>query len=77
MTESFTGAGTFVLRHGGRLACGIPDGETIILTGGFPSHNFVTRWVERKIDIFLYVAVTMIIQMIMIAIAHDKQSKLL
>ena len=37
----YTGA-TFALEHGGYGACGIPDGETIILTGGF-GHNYVTR----------------------------------
>ena len=38
---------TFALKHSGQNACGIPDGETIIMTGGGNSdgcHNFVTRW---------------------------------
>ena len=33
------GGGTFQLKHSGEWACGIPDGETIVLTGG----NYVTR----------------------------------
>merc|ERR1712037_618099 len=37
------GGATFSLRHSGRLACGIPDGETVILTGG-SGHTFVTRY---------------------------------
>ena len=38
---------SFALKHSGQNACGIPDGETIIMTGGGNSdgcHNFVTRW---------------------------------
>ena len=30
--------------HGGNGACGIPDGDTIIMTGGF-GQNYVTRFV--------------------------------
>ena len=41
MNVLYTGA-AFALEHGGYGACGIPDGETIILTGGF-GHNYVTR----------------------------------
>ena len=33
---------TFALEHGAYGACGIPDGDTIIMTGGF-GHNYVTR----------------------------------
>ena len=38
---------TFLLEHNGYGACGIPDGDTILLTGGndhFPDGNFVTRY---------------------------------
>ena len=38
----FTGSYTFDLTHSGYLSCGIPDGETYVLTGG-GKHNFVTR----------------------------------
>ena len=34
---------TFALEHGAYGACGIPDGDTIIMTGGF-GHNYVTRY---------------------------------
>ena len=44
------GGGTFALSHSGHAACGIPDGETIVMTGGYDHslpqlaiHNFVTR----------------------------------
>ena len=37
------GGGTFKLRHSGRWACGIPDEDTIVMTGGV-LHNYVTRW---------------------------------
>ena len=36
------GGGTFALRHSGMFACGIPDEDTIVMTGGYP-HNYVTR----------------------------------
>ena len=36
------GGGTFELRHIGTYACGIPDEDTIVMTGGYP-HNYVTR----------------------------------
>ena len=36
------GGGTFALRHSGLDACGIPDEDTIVMTGGF-LHNYVTR----------------------------------
>ena len=36
------GGATFSLSHSGHYACGIPDGETLILTGG-NNHSFVTR----------------------------------
>ena len=38
-----TGGRTFELRHSGGAACGIPDEDTIVMTGGYPSHNYVTR----------------------------------
>ena len=37
------GGGTFELRHSGYDACGIPDGDTIVMTGG-KIHNHVERW---------------------------------
>ena len=37
------GGGTFALRHSGRWACGIPDEDTIVMTGGNPPHDYVTR----------------------------------
>ena len=30
------------MRHSGDRACGIPDGESIVMTGGW-GHSFVTR----------------------------------
>ena len=33
----------FALQHSGEDACGIPDKDTIVLTGG-QAHNFATRW---------------------------------
>ena len=36
------GGGTFDLRHSGNRACGIPDGDTIVMTGGY-LHDYVTR----------------------------------
>ena len=36
------GGGTFELRHIGTYACGIPDEDTIVMTGGL-LHNYVTR----------------------------------
>ena len=36
------GGGTFELRHSGWAACGIPDEDTIVMTGGV-LHNYVTR----------------------------------
>jgi len=41
--EIVPGGGTFELRHSGNLACGIPDEDTIVMTGGF-LHNYVTRY---------------------------------
>ena len=38
----FSGGATFALAHGSHHSCGIPDGDTIILTGGL-RHKFVTR----------------------------------
>ena len=37
------GGGTFALRHGGWASCGIPDKDTIVMTGGYPAHNYATR----------------------------------
>ena len=34
--------GTFALEHSGESACGIPDKDTIVMTGGW-EHNYVTR----------------------------------
>jgi len=43
--EIVPGGGTFELRHSGDLACGIPDGDTIVMTGGAGhNHNHVTRY---------------------------------
>ena len=36
------GGGTFALRHNGWMACGIPDEDTIVMTGG-RFHGYVTR----------------------------------
>ena len=40
-----TGGGTFELRHNGYHACGIPDEDTIVMTGGggWAPHDYVTR----------------------------------
>ena len=38
-----TGGGTFELRHSGWGACGVPDEDTIVMTGGRPDSH-VTRW---------------------------------
>ena len=40
------GGKSFTLPHSARDACGIPDGETIIMSGGYHNktdHNYVTR----------------------------------
>ena len=37
------GGGTFALRHNGYHACGIPDEDTIVMTGGGDPHDYVTR----------------------------------
>ena len=45
------GNATLELRHSGEDACGIPDGDSIILTGGREEdgyHNYVTRWEDRE-----------------------------
>ena len=47
------GGATFALSHRGDHACGIPDGETLILTGG-RTHSFVTRWVHEHRNSFSY-----------------------
>ena len=50
----FTGGGSFELKHSGWDACGIPEaGDTMVLTGGYPAHNYVTRWVDGKIIIII------------------------
>ena len=39
-----TGGETFALRHSGWAACGIPEEDTIVMTGGArPFHNYVAR----------------------------------
>ena len=40
----FPGGATFTLRHSGYSSCGISDGETFVVTGGYPYHDYVTRW---------------------------------
>jgi len=42
--EIVPGGGTFDLHHSGYDACGIPDEDTIVMTGGYPSHDYVTRY---------------------------------
>jgi len=43
--EIVPGGGTFELRHNGYKACGIPDEDTIVMTGGsYPFHDYVTRY---------------------------------
>ena len=39
------GGGTFDLRHSGGGACGIPDEDTVVMTGGggWDAHDYVTR----------------------------------
>ena len=37
------GGKTFTLEHNGVEACGIPDEDSIVMTGGYPYHNYVTR----------------------------------
>ena len=52
----FTGGGSFELKHTGAGACGIPDGgDTVVLTGGYPAHKYVTRWVDGKIIIIIII----------------------
>ena len=49
-----TGGGSFELKHSGWDACGIPEaGDTMVLTGGYPAHKYVTRWVDGKIIIII------------------------
>ena len=52
------GGGTFALRHSGLMSCGIPDDDTIVMTGGgwTYKHNFVTRWVQSKKQTITYMA---------------------
>ena len=43
------GGGTFALRHRGWWACGIPDDDTIVMTGG-QNNNYVTRcWHQNRL----------------------------
>lgn len=42
--EIVPGGATFTLRHSGYSSCGISDGETFIVTGGYPYHDYVTRY---------------------------------
>ena len=44
---STPGGETFSLQHNREYACGIQDGLSIVITGGF-KHNYVTRWVAAK-----------------------------
>ena len=44
----FPGGETFSLEHSGDLTCGIPDGETIVMIGGY-DHNYVTRSLDDNI----------------------------
>ena len=51
----FPGGATFQHEHCGFAACGIPDGDSIVLTGGgdyynfnLNPHNYTTRWVCAK-----------------------------
>ena len=53
----------FPLEHFGGYTCGVPDGDTIVLTGGF-THNYVTRW-EKKVNM-VEISVMLILIMIMI-----------
>ena len=39
-----SGGATFALEHSAYGACGIPDNETFVLTGGNPNGYYVTRW---------------------------------
>ena len=39
--------GTFELRHSGNEACGIPDEDTIVMTGGLSLHDYVHNYVTR------------------------------
>ena len=49
-----TGGGSFELKHSGWHACGIPEaGDTMVLTGGYPAHKYVTRWVDARIIIIM------------------------
>ena len=44
-----TGGGTFALRHSGLMSCGIPDDDTIVMTGG-QNNNYVTRcWHQNRL----------------------------
>ena len=45
----------FVMSHNGWGACGIPDKDTIVMTGGFnPWHSFVTRCIWEFGDAVLF-----------------------
>ena len=46
----FPGGATFSLPHETAFACGIPDGETIVMTGAgaWESHSYVTRQEDAK-----------------------------
>ena len=46
LIDFVAGGKSFTLPHSARDACGIPDGETIIMSGGYHNktdHNYVTR----------------------------------
>ena len=42
------GGVTFSLPHKTSSACGIPDGETFVMTGAGESRSYVTRWEDAK-----------------------------
>ena len=79
--SSFQGGAFFNLRHRGEWACGIPDGETLVSTGGI-LHNYVTRYRSMSKDILIkrkdcnHYNLMMIIKliyimMIMMVTSHD------
>ena len=50
---SYSGGGTYTLKHSAADPCRIPDGDTIVLTGGRPASgsrhdNYVTRYEESN-----------------------------
>ena len=57
---SSSGGSTFGLMHDVTDACGIPDGDTFVLTGGY-QQDHVTRWE----DSFCKWCLTIILQLIL------------